>query len=321
MRVQILVPLDGSDLAEHALPHAEALARAAGARLILARAVDVHSFPGTDPTDAQGRAVLEAEGYLDQIRDDIERRGIPTETATPYGDAAHCVVELASLRGAELIAMATQDRAGFERWIHGSIAEEVVAHSPVPVLLVRAGPQEPPVFEDARLIVPLDGSTAAEAALPVARRLADVLRGSLVLVQAVSASSLLPTPTPFTRALSAGETFMRAEYEAHEHRCGEAESYLDQIAERLAKEGLEVSAEVREGEAVGVITSAAKDYRARIVVMATSARAGIGRAVTGSVAGSVLRDGSIPVVLVRREEGLENAHRMPGGKSRSLEEV
>ena len=77
----ILVPLDGSALAEAALPKAIELADLAGARVLLLRAVEVHTRPGADPTDAQVAAVRDAEDYLDRVREHLRRRGITVETS------------------------------------------------------------------------------------------------------------------------------------------------------------------------------------------------------------------------------------------------
>src|SRR5581483_10854271 len=174
----ILVPLDGSPLGEQALPYAETLARASGARVVLVRAIRVSAFPGVDTTDAQVRAEQEAAEYLAVVAARLDAAGIAVETATPYGEAAAEILEEIGLRGADLVVMATRGRSGLVRLVHPGIAERVLVESRVPVLLVREGQPERVLArldEQPPLLVPLDGSTFAEAALPVAAEVAEAL--------------------------------------------------------------------------------------------------------------------------------------------------
>jgi nucleotide-binding universal stress UspA family protein len=184
----IVVPLDGSAAAERALPFAEALARRGGARLLLVQAVNVHAMVGADPTEAQVQALAEARAYLDETAARGAGQGIAVDTAVPYGPPAEEIVAEVRLRGADLVVMTTHGRAGPGRWVYGSVAEGVLAHSPVPVLLLQSWLGERPwrrLHEKARLLVPLDGSPFAEAALPVAIDFIQQFGGELQLVQAV----------------------------------------------------------------------------------------------------------------------------------------
>ncbi len=310
MATPILVPLDGSELAELALPHATALGRHMGASLVLMRAVQVSGLPGTDTTDAQGRAVQEAESYLAGIARLLAERGVMAEAATPYGEAAGWIVEEARLREAGLIVMSTHGRSGMSRWMHGSVAEQVLSKATVPVLMVRAWEREvSPVGEHPRLLVPLDGTSFAESALPVARELAQRLAGDLVLVHAkpVAQSNLVygapgaplwhgtystPYMQPFPVAYPVGATVDTGH-----------DSYLRRVAGELTHEGTVVEIDNRDGDVVEVITDAAREHGAALVVMATSARTGLRRAALGSIAGEVLRKGATPLVLLRSTGG------------------
>lgn len=145
---KVLVPLDGSSLAEAALPKAVEVAESSGPRLLLLRAVEAHTIPGTDPTEAQVKVVSEAEGYLAQVSDRVRTLGIKdTETSVWYGPAAYAIVEAARLYKVDLIVMTTHGRSGLGRLILGSVAESVVRGTTVPILLIRAAeaPVEPPV--------------------------------------------------------------------------------------------------------------------------------------------------------------------------------
>src|SRR5579864_5951390 len=168
----ILVPLDGSPLAEAALPYATALAARTGARLTLMRAAQYASLLG-DVAVEQHRSVEAAEEYLDRQVERLAADGYAVQAAVPFGGStATWIIEEADVRHADLVIMATHDRVGADRWVHGSVAETVVHRSITPVMVVRGGVVEQLAKrfadKDPVLIVPLDGSELAEAALPVA---------------------------------------------------------------------------------------------------------------------------------------------------------
>ncbi len=179
----ILVPLDGSELAARALTCATALSTRTGARLLLVRTVAVASLPDID---SAGRAIGQAERYLMDIAAELRTRGFACDTAAPTGNAADGVLFEAQRRPADLIVLTSHGRTGPGRWLFGSVAEAIVAGSDVPVLLQHAGKDRRPEFElstNPRLVVPLDGSPFAEAALEPAAQLAIDLNGELELVR------------------------------------------------------------------------------------------------------------------------------------------
>lgn len=141
---KILVPLDGSVLAEAALARAAELAAGGDGTLMLIRAAEAHTLPGVDPTEAQVEVVQEAEEYLGAVAARLERDGLKrVETSVWYGPAASAIVEAARLRKADLIVMSTHGRSGVGRLILGSVAESVLRGTATPILLLRA--QEAPV--------------------------------------------------------------------------------------------------------------------------------------------------------------------------------
>jgi nucleotide-binding universal stress UspA family protein len=136
---RILVPLDGSSLAEAALATAVEKARASGARLLLLRAAQAHTLPGMDPTEAELKAVREAETYLAEVQARLARAGTPdVETTVWYGPSAVAIIEAAEFRKVGLIVMTTHGRTGLGRLILGSVAESVLRGSVTPILLLRA---------------------------------------------------------------------------------------------------------------------------------------------------------------------------------------
>jgi nucleotide-binding universal stress UspA family protein len=153
---RIVVPLDGSALAERALPQAQELARLGGAPLHLVRVVDLTRL---EQYGAYGLAleygglatVLDdeagtARAYLDGVAKRSSAARVTATTEVRRGLAARELV--AAVRPGDLVVMATHGRGGLSRWLLGSVAEDVVRQAPVPVLLVRTG-TEPAAAEPA----------------------------------------------------------------------------------------------------------------------------------------------------------------------------
>ena len=136
---RILVPLDGSLLAEVVLDRAVDLARGGPAIVDLLRAAEAHVLPGLDPTDAQLRVVGEAEDYLATTAQRLREQGVKrVETTVWYGAPAESIVEAARMRKADLIIMSSHGRGGLGRLILGSVAESVLRSTDTPILLIRA---------------------------------------------------------------------------------------------------------------------------------------------------------------------------------------
>jgi nucleotide-binding universal stress UspA family protein len=295
MLKHLLVPLDGSPTAEVALPYAEALARRSGAKLTLVRAANTPPFFG-DRSLAYIRELAKAEDYLGAIARELSARGLRAETALPYGgvSAATWIVDEIAMRHTDMVVMSTHDRTGPDRWLHGSVAEAVVSQSTVPVMVVRDsdGMRAVECFSWDRpvLVVPLDGSDIAEAALPVASNLALSLGAQLMLVGVV----------PGPGQLVAGEAGMGAFFgKDHAQLVAAAREYLDIIDRRLTASGSMVTHMVRVGEPAAQIALTAHETTAGAVVMATHGWTGLLRTLVGSVAGKVLHYSPSPVVLMR----------------------
>jgi nucleotide-binding universal stress UspA family protein len=138
---KILVPLDGSRLAEGALRAAVSLAKnSPGAVITLLRAAEAPTLSGADPTDAQVRVVREAEGYLESVAAGLKREGIGgVKTSVWYGPPAEAILESAEVTQPDLIVMSTHGRSGLGRLILGSVAESVVRGTRRPIMLLRDG--------------------------------------------------------------------------------------------------------------------------------------------------------------------------------------
>jgi nucleotide-binding universal stress UspA family protein len=284
----LLVPLDGSALAERALPYAAALAARSGARIVLARVAP----------PASGGAEAEARDYLSSVAARLAELGLTVEPVVATGEVAEAVAETARAQSVDLLVMATHGRGGLGRWVYGSVAEALMARLPLPILLVRAwlpASAEPLRAERPRLLAALDGSALAEQALPVAERLADALSGELVLLRVVTRPD-----APFAPDWVAGPApaydFERAK--------AEAEAYLQQLAEQLERSGRRVRIDARVGEPgltseADAIEAAGREHGAALVVMTTHGYTGLQRLVLGSVTDAVLRRSTLPVIVLR----------------------
>ncbi len=137
---KILIPLDGSKLAEQALTKALEAAQGAGEpTLFLLRAAEASAWLGTDATEEQVRVVGEAQEYLAAVAAYLARQGFhKVKTAVWYGSPASAIVEAARVEKADLIVMTTHGRSGLGRLILGSVAEAVVRGTSTPILLLRA---------------------------------------------------------------------------------------------------------------------------------------------------------------------------------------
>jgi nucleotide-binding universal stress UspA family protein len=136
---RVLVPVDGSVLAETAVYRAVDLVRETGATVYLVRAAEAHTLPGADPIEAQVAVVKVAEDYLQHVKARLAEGGFRNvETSVWYGSPTFAIVEAARRRRADLIVMTTHGRSGLGRLIMGSVAESVLRATETPILLLRA---------------------------------------------------------------------------------------------------------------------------------------------------------------------------------------
>ncbi|MCC7103527.1 MAG: universal stress protein [Chloroflexi bacterium] len=289
----ILVPLDGSALAECALPYARQIGRASGARILLLRATQPRSLPAADSIAAERAAAGEVDSYLAAVATTLSGDG-PVETAVFYGDPVEAIVTEAGLRDVLLVVMATHARTGVDRLVFGSIAEAIMQRSPAPVLLVHESTRDAEtIATQPRIVVPLDGSPFAEEALGTAAAVAEQLGGELVLVQAIN--------PPEHGTVSADGRIVATVDQVLDRLRAEARDYLEHTAARIfaGRSGPAPKIEVRLGAPTAAIVEASAENRAAMVVMATHGRTGMARLLLGSVARGVVHDGPVPVLLVR----------------------
>jgi nucleotide-binding universal stress UspA family protein len=307
MTRQILVPLDGSVLAEAAVPHAAALARTYDAELALFRVIppsELRTTAGWGPLPATIRAgwveiaLAQLRAELEAVAERLRSIGLVTQTEVLVaGDVASAIIGRAGRDPRTLmIAMATHGRSGVGRWVLGSVAEKVLQGAPTP-LLVRAREMVAASTDVSyrTIVVPLDGSAFAEQALGQAQAIvAATTRATLLLV------AVVPMLPDSALAPGLGErAWVEAEHQAEvEHLSG----YLARTAARLESEGLSVRARLVGGTAAEQILQVSAAEHADLIVMATHGRSGWQRLWLGSVATKVVRSADLPVLLVRAQE-------------------
>ncbi|MEA3398056.1 MAG: universal stress protein [Chloroflexota bacterium] len=187
----ILVPLDGSPLAECVLPHTVALARAFGARVTLLQVSErVHTADQTRSIDPLGWHIRKAEAgtYLDGLATRLQEAGLRAEKALLEGRVAERIIGFARDQNVGLILLSSHGQSGLSEWNVSGIVQKIILRAYMPTMIVRA---YQPVTSDLkglhyrRLLVPLDGSQRAECVLPLATTLARFHGSQLLLVHAV----------------------------------------------------------------------------------------------------------------------------------------
>jgi len=301
MKTRILVPLDGSPLAEQALSCAITVGRGLSAELVLFRAVHVPRGAGSymDVATAGegewlGQLEAEAETYLRQVAGQVQLTGLSVEIVVQSGPAAEAIVDYAEQEGIGQIIMATHGYSGIRHWTHGSVAERVLQAASVPVLLVRAREQDAEIFQQLmlcrRILVPLDGSEIAEQVLPQVRSLARAVGAEVMLFR-------VAVEQPAT--MITGDWFFLPGDGQFADEEQKAQAYLEQVAVSLRGEGIQVSTATGVGPVASAIIDYAQANHIDLIAMCTHGRTGLARWAFGSVADKVLRAGGTPILLVR----------------------
>lgn len=315
MKDQILVPLDGSELAERVLPTAISFAHITGSSVVLLHAMSTLSvaetiggiFPATPSVwenwDDEARS---AQTYLEGIANKLIALKLTVQTVVVEGQAATAIVKYAKDHpSVRLIAMATHGRSGLGRLVLGSVADRVLHLSPVPTLLVRiAGPghhdtlvldQTDAVRVNYRtILVPLDSSRLAEQALGHAVGLASKMDTTLLLVTAL--------PVAQEGASLSDEYVPVLLEEVQRSESNRLKTYLLGVAQKLRNRGLKVETETPTGTPATAVLRSALKTQTDLIVMTTHGRSGLERLWLGSVAASIVHQSTCPVLLIRANE-------------------
>jgi nucleotide-binding universal stress UspA family protein len=293
---RILVPLDGSELAESALPAAMYLAAKLGAKVTLVHVIEENP-PATVHGERHLTSLEEAEAYLAAIR---RLTGSPEAAvechvhAAATGNVAQSIAEHQGELAPDLIIMCTHGRSGLKRIIVGSIAQQVIASGTIPVLLIRAeGQGRHAFFTLHTVLAPLDGEPAHEQGLEVAVDLARAAGARLQLLSVVPTLGTLSGRDATMGRFMPGTTQAILDFAEKDLK-----SYLMKQASRTQNAGVPVAAELRYGDAAPAIADAADTLDAGIIVLGTHGRAGNEAFWTNSVGAKVQAQTKRPLLLV-----------------------
>ena len=305
----ILVPLDGSAFGEHAVPLALSLARRSGATV---HVVHVHVPPiplhveGVPIHDPQAEEAVRnhERTYLSHVENRLRAAAQVPFTATLLEGAVHnAVQDKAQEVNADLVVLTTHGRGPLSRFWLGSVADQLIRHLPMPIILVRPEQSAPNFSQEVnlrRILVTLDGTTFAEEVLPTATGLSRLTHAELSLLRVTM--PLLPGDyhlgeLPMSELSSSRLTQLRA---MHEDLQEQAARYLDSVAARLCEQGLSVQTQVRchAKPATAILEEAAQQH-VDLIALQTHARRGLARLFLGSVADKVIR-GATTAVLIHR---------------------
>jgi len=295
----ILVPLDGSKIAEEGLVSACRLARETGATLWLMRAVSPNA-PELGVPGIEQHAVQQATAYLHAVQENLRRQGFTAHSEVLPTYPVQAILFACEAHDIDLISICTHGLTGLHHALVGSVADAVIRRQPAPILITRAGhhPTESVLTPFRRLLVPLDGTTLAEVALAFLGKEHLGRNGEVILFRAVA--PVQPPVMPMATGEVVSTILKQAEENTAQHRA-EADSYLAATGNTYLR-GSNWTPRSIVGYAGEEIPAMARTERADLIVMATHARHGFDKLVHGSVAGEVMRKAEVPILLVRNAE-------------------
>lgn len=296
----IVVPLDGSELSERAIPYAALYAKTFGGRLLLATVWEGAEDALTSVLPAVAEDLFKEgeryyEKYLANVAEKYMIDGVKIDAEVLAGNPAETILKLIEDRHADVLALATHGRSGLGRWWYGSVAGEVAQRAGTPRLIV--GPkvlaQPTKTIKVDAVLVPLDGSKLSESALEPGVRIAKAFGAALHVVQVIS-----PTSQTFLFDVpSATSVDIATQIEPG------VEEYLKGVGQRFAHEAKVMTCVLR-GPPADALVEYIEKHGVDLVVMASHGRGGLVRVALGSVADRLLQ-GDAPVYLIRPTEQAE----------------
>jgi nucleotide-binding universal stress UspA family protein len=277
MYTKVVVPLDGSPLAEVALPYAEEIAGKMGSDIVLLSVLPTEEVKEVQTHLAYAKKMVSSTRIqVKKYTEDQPDTKVNISTATRTGNPADGILNYADKGYPCLIVMATHGRSGLSRWAIGSVADKVIkSTSKQPILLVRAKGAHPEVRAKRILkkaLVPLDGSGISESVLPYIGEIARNLDMELTLIRVIHKS---------------------------ENNFAEVEGYLGDWCQKLAEQGVAAGYQVRIGSAADQIMKHADESATDLIAMTTRGQSSISMFSLGSVAQKILMDSNSPLFLVK----------------------
>ncbi|MBM3119764.1 MAG: universal stress protein [Chloroflexi bacterium] len=284
---RVLVPLDGSELAERAIPYAKTIAKTKGSELILFTV----SIASVEQLDRPMKA------YLELNVKELQSQGIKASTAIAYGSVADEIVSFADKSKIDLVIISTHGYSGIKRWVLGSVARKVLYGTCAHVLLIKSKAPKAPQVEFKKVLLPLDGSPFSETPIPSVEELLKGTEAEIVLT-VISEPPLVPSygDRPINPTWERHQATLWAEMQK------QASEYLERLEDKIEKRGVKVKSQVIPGELGKVaenIMQVAQKENVNLIAMATHGRTGANRWVYGSVANRIVEQSLQPVLLIR----------------------
>jgi nucleotide-binding universal stress UspA family protein len=289
----LLLPLDGSQLAEAALPVTAYLAQRLQAQVTLLHVIERNAPPAVHG-DRHLTDAAQATAYLREVAQTLPATSVVDfHTHTDQvNDVARSIVVHAQELAIDLIVMCTHGRGGLHRMLFGSIAQKVVAQGDTPTLLIPPAMHQPVPFTLRTLLVPLDGNPDHEHSLALAGQLASACAAHLHLVQVV------PWPTQLSGQRSAVARLLPSTAAALQDLAEQqAVEYLQTHVQRLIAAGVPTTATVHRGDPAAALVDSAVAVNADLIVLATHGKTHADAFWSGSVTPKVLGQAHLPILL------------------------
>jgi nucleotide-binding universal stress UspA family protein len=285
---RILIPLDGSDLAESVLIQVRRLLTRKDAELLLLRVVTLPPSTEGDAGEPLEHLRAGATEYLRNVEGRLAKEGLRVRSTVVEGFPANQILDVAKKEGATLIAMSTHGRTGLSRWVFGSVTEKVLRGSPIPVLAI-------PSFVGAGG----DAFQRGAKELPFRQIVAPIAAADLSL-------DVIPPLAEFARVFGS-TVFLVNVCEGVE--CTVPVHQMRMAYEMLREGGVAAEPIVKQGDAALQILETSREKGADLIAMTTHGRSGVPRWLLGSVAEKVLRAANVPLLVVRPAKAARPAPR------------
>lgn len=294
---RILVPLDGSALAERALPPAVTLAQAFSTttpcELHLLRVVPpiMVALEPTLYTETIHLGEEESKSYLAAVALDFADSGVPIIPAAETGSVAETILHYAQEHEINLIVISSHGRSGLSRWVYGSVTDKVLRQSCCATLIIREQVEQI-AGKFKKILVCLDGSTLAEKVLDSALSIAQCSQAEIVLLRVVEPANLL-----FDM-----ETGDKVQESVNALERGEAEAYLNNLMQKIPPTEGALSSRTLLGAPADTIIDFAQEQQVDLIAMSSHGRSGVSRWIYGSVAEKVMRGAKCATLIMRGKE-------------------
>ena len=292
---RILLPLDGSQLAEAALPAAASLAQTLKAPVTLLHVIEENA-PETVHQNRHLTKSDEAEAYLKKIAEGAFSKDTQVEThvhTAQVKDVPKSITEHVGEFNPDLIIMCAHGSGGIRDLLFGGIAQQVVAQGTTPLLLLQPTTAAQKPFDLRRILLPLDSESIHDESLPFAEELAKAYQAELYLLSVVPTFGTLRGEEAATSSILPATTsaLLDAKEEA-------AKEHLQEHLNLLSRAELRASAEVARGDPTQVIVNVAERIEADLIILSTHRRAGLSAFWERSVAPNVVRRTRVPILLI-----------------------